>query len=258
MLSGCIKSFCEALKSYDGSHDITHALKTAYNAYHIANNQSIHQSCNYSSNHSVSLSSDYSSNNSSNHSRNHLTSNSTTQFLSVISAILHDTYDNKYVDKTRSLKLVQSLLEKKYAKNEVNDIIQIISNISYTKLKQHGVPCFTKENIKNIWRIVSDSDMFEALGAVGIIRTFMYQGKIGHDYESAFQYISNSLRKCVDHIENAEALREAYKRLDTMNYFISIHEDDSIRETCTKFMKAGRMKIPFDIVVKRDGCTPIK
>ena len=98
--------------------------------------------------------------------------------------------------------------------------------------------------------------MLEALGAVGIIRTFMYQGRIGHDYEKAFQYISESLRKCVNYIENSDALCEAHKRLDTMNYFISIHNHDYVNETCKKFMKAGQMKIPFDTVIKRMFARP--
>ncbi|WP_223701949.1 HD domain-containing protein [Sutcliffiella deserti] len=86
-------------------------------------------------------------------------------------ALLHDVIDDKLIlDKDEAHQEVVSLLrnlgmQEKY----IEDMIHIIENIGYKGGNGLDLQCMES-------RIVQDADRLDAIGAVGIARTFMYSG----------------------------------------------------------------------------------
>ena len=90
-----------------------------------------------------------------------------------LSALLHDIADWKFHDgdDTKGPQMAeQFLLENKVAREVIDPVIEIVSTISY---KGAGVatPMQTLEG-----KVVQDADRLDAIGAMGIARTFAYGG----------------------------------------------------------------------------------
>ncbi len=90
-----------------------------------------------------------------------------------LSALLHDIADSKFNNGDEELgpaKASEFLLQLGVEQNIVNHVIEIIRNISFKGGK-------TKATIDTIeFKIVQDADRLDALGAIGIARTFNYGG----------------------------------------------------------------------------------
>ncbi len=116
------------------------------------------------------------------------------KFIISISALLHDIADEKTFGEKEGNEMIRNLLKSNGLEEEViNKILDIIGSVSFKKGK---VPK-SKEG-----KIVQDADRLDALGAIGIARTFAYGGKnnrliydpenvkkttIGHFYEKLFK-----------------------------------------------------------------------
>lgn len=88
-----------------------------------------------------------------------------------VASLVHDLIDHKLfddVEKETNL-LYKRLYDAQYNMFEVELIFEIINNISYSK----GKVANTLEG-----KIVQDADRLDALGAIGIARTFAYGGKM--------------------------------------------------------------------------------
>lgn len=66
------------------------------------------------------------------------------------------------------------------------------------------------------YRVVSDADMLEAMGIVGIVRTFMYQAVMKHTSGSAFSHIQNRLLRCKDYLHFKWSIQEGNRRYVAM------------------------------------------
>ncbi|MGZ5284997.1 MAG: HD domain-containing protein [Kaistella sp.] len=90
-----------------------------------------------------------------------------------LSALLHDIADPKFHggDETLALKISRTFLESENVPEEIiSQVLFIIKNISF---KNRGeVP----ENLPLELRIVQDADRLDAIGAIGIARTFNFGG----------------------------------------------------------------------------------
>ena len=84
-------------------------------------------------------------------------------------ALIHDTVDKKLFDnfEERLLYVKEFLLQNNYSKNEVDEVIYIISNISWNNGKNVSLETLNA-------KIVRDADRLDAIGAMGIIRTIEY------------------------------------------------------------------------------------
>jgi uncharacterized protein len=90
-----------------------------------------------------------------------------------LGALLHDIADSKFHnrDETIGPKLAREFLESQKASEEViTHVVNIIENISF-KGGNFEMKFFSKE-----LEIVQDADRLDALGAIGIARTFNYGG----------------------------------------------------------------------------------
>ncbi len=90
-----------------------------------------------------------------------------------LGALLHDIADPKFHDgdETVALKISRNFLESQYVGEEIIEkVLFIIQNISF---KNRGeVP----ENLPLELKIVQDADRLDAIGAIGIARTFNFGG----------------------------------------------------------------------------------
>ena len=123
-----------------------------------------------------------------------------------LSALLHDIADPKFHggDETLALKISREFLEREKASAEIiEQVLFIIKNISF---KNRGeVP----ENLPLELKIVQDADRLDAVGAIGIARTFNFGG------------FKNNLMYHPEIKPNLHQTKEEYKKSNgtTINHF---------------------------------------
>jgi uncharacterized protein len=98
-------------------------------------------------------------------------------FVIEMTALLHDVADWKfYENEEEGLQVIIDFLSEQNLENEIVDqIIEIIKNVSF---KGAGV----KDKMVSLkGKIVQDADRLDAIGAIGIARTFAFGGKYGNE-----------------------------------------------------------------------------
>jgi len=201
----------ECLENYDGSHDFFHAIRVGSNAMKMK--------------------------------PQHID-------LTLIAALLHDTCDPKYVNKKKALLTIETFLKYYLDSSEIDDIKRAIEQVSFTRLKVNGVPTFATNRSLNIWKIVSQADMLEALGVTGVVRTLMYQGQKENKLEDALDYCRYELIKCVDFITYSQMQEEARKRKISMLKLVNdIKSNDSLHMIAEFIMNSGASKRSFMFVI---------
>lgn len=95
-------------------------------------------------------------------------------FICELAALLHDLADEKLVDEPEEgMKRTESwVLENNATAEETAHVMEIISTLSFKG--GAGKPMTTLEG-----QVVQDADRLDAIGAIGIARTFVYSGKKG-------------------------------------------------------------------------------
>lgn len=111
-------------------------------------------------------------------------------FVIQLAAWLHDIADHKYHhgDLTAGPREARKWMETQDLPDEViNDVVTIIEEISFKGAKVK-TPMSTYEG-----KVVQDADRLDAIGAIGIARTFAYGGSKGHAiYEPKIQPVSHT------------------------------------------------------------------
>jgi hypothetical protein len=105
--------------------------------------------------------------------------------LIYVSAILHDMCDKKYLDEATGLREIESFLQEEDALSptEINMSKQIMSTMSYSKVKQVGFPIMG--GYQKAYHIVREADL---LTAYDFDRCIIYKiNKNGGDLEDAFK-----------------------------------------------------------------------
>lgn len=138
-----------------------------------------------------------------------------------ISALIHDLIDHKLEDEYKvSIEDIEHFLENEGVKQkDINHIVSIINNMSYSSGK---VP----DSIEG--QIVQDADRLDALGAIGIARTFAYGGKNNRliynpttiDGEDSVSHFYQKLFKLTELMNTETGKIEAKKRTSYMMDFI--------------------------------------
>lgn len=139
-----------------------------------------------------------------------------------LAALLHDVDDRKLSPETYEGKLraVNFLKENGLENEKIQEIIDIISRISFSA--QLPPP----ESIEG--KCVRDADRLDAMGAIGIARTFAYGGSRGrrmHDPEgvdknSSIQHFYDKLLRLKDTIHTPAGHRMAEERDRFMRQFL--------------------------------------
>lgn len=138
------------------------------------------------------------------------------KFIIEMSALLHDVADEKlFGDEEKGFQKINTFLEQLNVPTEkMNKIIYIIRNISYKG--GNGVKITSLEG-----QIVQDADRLDALGAIGIARTFAYGGNKGRMMYHPDVIPRDKVTKEEYRNENSPSLNHFYEKLfklkDLMN-----------------------------------------
>ena len=104
--------------------------------------------------------------------------------------------------------------------DDIEFICQIINGVSFSKNKERQ-----PQTIEG--KIVQDADRIDAIGAVGIARTFAYGGKAGRTLESSLQHFNDKLLLLKDKMNTQEAKRIAESRHLYMEEFLREFQKES-------------------------------
>ena len=127
------------------------------------------------------------------------------EFIIALTALMHDLYDYKFYkgDSTKALKDTLKKLEV-YDDISQNDIENIVYNCANLGFSSNFVE---KKELSLEGKIVQDADRLDALGAIGIARTFCYGGKVGrlmydpenNELVNESEYKQNGSRTSISH-----------------------------------------------------------
>ncbi|MGT2929020.1 HD domain-containing protein [Streptococcus dentasini] len=94
-------------------------------------------------------------------------------FICEMAALLHDMADSKLFDEDKALDEVENFLtEQGLSQAQITEITSIMTGISYKG--GHNSAELSLEG-----KVVQDADRLDAIGAIGIARTFVYSGNKG-------------------------------------------------------------------------------
>lgn len=136
-----------------------------------------------------------------------------------LGALLHDVDDHKLFNNKNNENARKFLIENDFDSEAIEDIIEIINSVSFTKNK--GTKPKTLEA-----SIVQDADRLDAIGAIGVARTFMYSGKNGRGIEDSLSHFDEKLLLLKDMMNTEEAKRLAEERDSFMKEFLSEINDE--------------------------------
>ena len=138
-----------------------------------------------------------------------------------LAAITHDVIDHKFVDSDEATQiLISRLIEHNIDKYKVDQVIRIITNISFSKADKNKAPDTLE------FKIVQDADRLDAIGAIGIARTFSY-GRFhnrliysAEDKEHTIAHFYEKLLKLKDLMNTKAGMELAQQRHDFMMKFL--------------------------------------
>ena len=137
-----------------------------------------------------------------------------------LSSLLHDVDDHKLFDTKDNMNARQFLKSHDIGNDDIELICQIINGVSFSKNKEKHPK--TLEG-----KIVQDADRIDAIGVVGIARTFAYGGKAGRTIESSLQHFNDKLLLLKDKMNTQEAKRIAESRHLYMDGFLREFQKES-------------------------------
>ena len=103
-----------------------------------------------------------------------------------LAALLHDADDHKLFNTEGNANAISFLKSNGVDNEETDFIVSIINSVSFSKNKGR-----TPDSLEG--RIVQDADRLDAMGAIGIARTFAYGGKHGRSLESSIEHFHEKL-----------------------------------------------------------------
>ncbi|MGP4079660.1 HD domain-containing protein [Pseudalkalibacillus sp. R45] len=150
-----------------------------------------------------------------------------------LAVLLHDLIDDKLVeDEDEALKEVTRVLQDEGLQEAViNHIVEIITTMSFSKSPEKGMR--TLEG-----KVVQDADRLDALGAIGIARTFMFAGAKGEAmYKSELPPRTEPLTKEVYRHGESTAINHFYEKLFKLKSLMNTQTGVKLAEKRHRFME---------------------
>ena len=122
-----------------------------------------------------------------------------------LAALLHDADDHKLFNTENNANACSFLKEHGISDDDIEKICTAINSVSFSKNK--GKKPGTLEGM-----IVQDADRLDAMGAIGIARTFAYGGEHGRSLEDSVQHFYDKLLLLKDGLNTDTAKEMAEKR----------------------------------------------
>ena len=122
--------------------------------------------------------------------------------LTVVSlaSILHDVDDHKIFENENNENARAFLADKGVSSEQIEEICTVINSVSFSRNRGRK-----PQSIEGM--IVQDADRLDAMGAIGIARTFAYGGEHGRSIEESIQHFYDKLLLLKDEL-NTEAAKE--------------------------------------------------
>lgn len=143
-------------------------------------------------------------------------------FISLLSALLHDVDDHKLFKTENNFNARTFLKENGLSRELIDEICEVINSVSFSKNK--GKTPRTLEG-----QIVQDADRLDAIGAIGIARTFAYGGRSGRSLDDSIQHFYDKLLLLKDEMNTGAAIKIAVMRHEYMENFLKEYHDESTK-----------------------------
>lgn len=138
-----------------------------------------------------------------------------------LSALLHDVDDYKYFATKDNENAKQFLQSQNISEEKIAEICGIINEISFSK-NQGRKPSSLGA------MIVQDADRLDAIGAVGIARTFSFGGEKGRTIEQSINHFHEKLLLLKDMMNTDVARRIAEERHQYLLDFLKEYDKESM------------------------------
>ena len=137
-----------------------------------------------------------------------------------LAALLHDADDHKLFDTKNNENTRKFLRSRSVSEEQTDRICNVINAVSFSK-NRGKVP----DTIEGM--IVQDADRLDAMGAIGIARTFAYGGEHGRSLKESVQHFYDKLLLLKDEMNTETAKLIAERRhLFLEKYLAELREED--------------------------------
>ncbi|MCU9593634.1 HD domain-containing protein [Caldibacillus thermolactis] len=161
----------------------------------------------------------------------HQRENAGNPFTIEMVALLHDYYDDKlWNESSKKREELDQFLRQDLDDHYVEQILTTIDSISYKG--GHGKPLTSIEA-----KIVQDADRLDAIGAIGIARTFAYGGKIGQPIHNPEIQIRTSMSYEEYRHEKTTSINHFYEKLLKLKDLMQTKTGKKIAEERHQFME---------------------
>lgn len=137
-----------------------------------------------------------------------------------LAALLHDADDHKLFQTENNANARSFLSARGVSPEETERICRAVNAVSFSQ--NRGKRPETLEG-----RIVQDADRLDALGAIGIARTFAYGGEHGRPLEDSIAHFHEKLLLLRDELNTETARRIAAPRHAFLERFLEEYENES-------------------------------
>ena len=141
------------------------------------------------------------------------------RFIVALAALLHDADDHKLFHTENNENARAFLARHQIDETQIEYICEVINGISFSK--NRGIRPHTLEG-----KIVQDADRLDAIGAIGIARTFAFGGERKRSLDESVQHFYDKLLLLKDEMNTAEGMRIAEARHKMMLDFLEHLEEE--------------------------------
>lgn len=136
--------------------------------------------------------------------------------LTVVSlaSILHDVDDHKIFENENNENARAFLADKGVSSEQIEEICTVINSVSFSRNRDRK-----PQSIEGM--IVQDADRLDAMGAIGIARTFAYGGEHGRSIEESIQHFHDKLLLLKDELNTETAKDLAAERHAFLEAYIA-------------------------------------
>jgi len=137
-----------------------------------------------------------------------------------LAALLHDADDHKLFDTVNNQNARTFLESNDVDSDKIEFICTIINSVSFSK--NRGKTPDSPEG-----KIVQDADRLDAMGAIGIARTFAYGGKHGRPLDGGIEHFHEKLLLLKDEMNTKTARELAESRHAFLEEFLARFEEEN-------------------------------
>ena len=137
-----------------------------------------------------------------------------------LAALLHDVDDHKLFNHENNENAREFLSNSGVPSEKIEEICSVINSVSFSK--NRGKKPATLEG-----EIVQDADRLDAMGAIGIARTFAYGGEHGRSIEESVMHFHEKLLLLKDEMNTESARKIAESRHEFLEEFLSRYYEET-------------------------------